>query len=118
MEIYKEFVFDAAHFLPHVPDTHKCKNIHGHTYRLRVYVKGRPDEKMGWILDFKDLKDRVKPWVDQLDHILINNIAGLENPTAENITAWFWNHLKPILPGLSRIELKETPSTGVIYSGE
>ncbi|MBL7707655.1 MAG: 6-carboxytetrahydropterin synthase, partial [Chitinophagaceae bacterium] len=42
---------------------------------------------------------------------------GLENPTAENITIWFWNKLKPQLPGLSRIELKETPTTGVIYDG-
>ena len=118
MEIYKEFAFDSAHFLPNVPEGHKCKEIHGHTYHLRIYVTGKPDQHLGWIIDFKELKDLVMPLVDEVDHKLMNNIAGLENPTAENITTWFWNRLKPILPALCRIELKETPTTGVIYSGE
>ena len=118
MEIYKEFAFDSAHFLPNVPAGHKCKEIHGHTYHLRIYVSGQPDKNLGWIIDFKVLKDLVMPLVDKVDHKLMNNISGLENPTAENITLWFWNNLKPILPALSRIELNETPTTGVIYSGE
>ena len=118
MEIYKEFAFDSAHFLPNVPDEHKCKNIHGHTYRLRVYVKGDRDEHLGWVIDFKELKDLIMPLIDRLDHTLLNNVSGLENPTAENITLWLWQHLKSLLPRLSRIELKETPTTGVIYYGE
>lgn len=80
-------------------------------------MQGTPDEQLGWIIDFKVLKDLVMPLVDKLDHTLMNNTEGLENPTAENITIWFWNRLKPLLPALSRIELKETPTTGVIYSG-
>jgi 6-pyruvoyltetrahydropterin/6-carboxytetrahydropterin synthase len=118
MEIYKEFAFDSAHFLPYVPDGHKCKNIHGHTYHLCVYIKGEPDEPYGWIIDFKELKDIITPVISILDHTLLNNICGLENPTAENITIWCWQHVKPLLPGLHRIELKETPTTGVIYRGE
>lgn len=118
MEIYKEFAFDAAHFLPNVPPEHKCRSLHGHTYHLRVYVKGMPDNEKGWIVDFKELKDLVMPLIDQLDHKLINKVKGLENPTAENITIWFWNRLKTMLPGLSKIELKETATTGVIYSGQ
>jgi 6-pyruvoyltetrahydropterin/6-carboxytetrahydropterin synthase len=118
MDIYKEFAFDSAHFLPHVPDGHKCKNIHGHTYHLRVYIKGESGEHDGWIIDFKELKDIVSPVIDKLDHTLLNNISGLENPTAENITRWFWQQVKPLLPSLCRIELKETPTTGVIYSGD
>jgi 6-pyruvoyltetrahydropterin/6-carboxytetrahydropterin synthase len=118
MEIYKEFAFDSAHFLPNVPAGHKCKNIHGHTYHFRVYIKGNPDEQFGWLIDFKDLKDIVTPVIDKLDHTLLNNISGLENPTAENITVWLWQHIKPLLPALCRVELKETPTTGVIYSGE
>ncbi|MBE2229564.1 MAG: 6-carboxytetrahydropterin synthase QueD [Chitinophagaceae bacterium] len=117
MEIYKEFGFDSAHFLPAVPEGHKCKQMHGHTYHLRVYIKGRPDPETGWIMDFKILKDRVLPLIDLVDHRLLNEIPGLENPTAENITIWFWDKLKPLLPQLSRIELKETPTTGVIYDG-
>lgn len=118
MEIYKEFSFDSAHFLPNVPEGHKCKNMHGHTYKLRVFLQGKPDPQMGWIMDFKDLKDRLAPVIDQLDHKLINDIEGLENPTAENITVWIWQQIKPVLPQLHRLELYETPTTGVIYSGE
>lgn len=117
MEIYKEFSFDSAHFLPHVPDGHKCKNMHGHTYKLRVCLKGEPDENLGWIMDFKELKDHVCPVIDLLDHKLINDVKGLENPTAENITVWIWKQIQPLLPQLSRIELYETPTTGVIFSG-
>jgi len=117
MEIYKEFSFDSAHFLPNVPDGHKCKNMHGHTYRLKVFIEGHPDPHLGWIMDFKELKDAVCPVIDQLDHKLINAIQGLENPTAENITIWIWEQIQPLLPLLSRIELYETPTTGVIYRG-
>jgi len=117
MEIYKEFSFDSAHFLPYVPDGHKCKNMHGHTYRLRVFIEGQPDPRLGWVMDFKELKDVVSIVIDQLDHKLINDIDGLDNPTAENITIWIWQQIKPLLPLLSRIELYETPTTGVIYKG-
>jgi 6-pyruvoyltetrahydropterin/6-carboxytetrahydropterin synthase len=118
MEIYKEFSFDSAHFLPYVPDGHKCKNMHGHTYRLRVFIEGQPDARLGWIMDFKELKDALSGVIEQLDHKLINDISGLENPTAENITIWIWNQIKPLLPLLSKIELYETPTTGVIYKGK
>ena len=117
MEIYKEFSFDSAHFLPNVPEGHKCKNMHGHTYRLRVFIEGELDVHLGWIMDFKELKDSLASVIDQLDHKLINDIKGLENPTAENITVWIWQQIKPRLPLLSKIELYETPTTGVIYSG-
>ena len=118
MEIYKEFSFDSAHFLPNVPDGHKCKNMHGHTYRLRVFIKGAIDPQLGWIMDFKELKDILSPVIEQLDHKLINDIPGLQNPTAENITVWIWRQIQPMLPQLSKIELYETPTTGVIYSGD
>ena len=118
MEIYREFSFDAAHSLPFSPPGHKCKELHGHTYHLKVYVKGEPDEHCGWIMDFKELKEIVSPVIEELDHKLINNIDGLENPTAENVTVWIWNRLKGALPRLSRIELKETNSSGVVYTGD
>jgi len=117
MEIYKEFSFDSAHFLPNVPVGHKCREMHGHTYRLKVFIKGDLDPNLGWIMDFKELKDALLPVIDTLDHKLINNVPGLENPTAENITVWIWNQIQPSLPLLSRIELYETPTTGVIYTG-
>ena len=118
MEIFKQFAFDSAHWLPNVPDDHKCKNMHGHTYILRMYVKGELDEKLGWVIDFGDIKAIWKPLEKTLDHKCLNDIPGLENPTAENIAIWIWRQVKPQLPGLSRIELSENPNSGVIYRGE
>ena len=56
MLIYKQFTFDSAHQLPNVPEGHKCKNLHGHTYHLTVYIEGDLDLKLGWVMDFSDLK--------------------------------------------------------------
>lgn len=118
MIIYQHFTFDAAHFLPQVPEGHKCRNLHGHTYHLTLYVTGDIIKTEGWILDFSDLKAIALPVISMLDHTLLNNISGLENPTAELLAIWIWQQLKPLLSGLSKIELKETPASGVIYEGE
>ncbi len=117
MLIYKQFTFDSAHFLPNVPEGHKCANMHGHTYALSVFVEGEPDKKTGWIIDYADLKKHIKPIIEILDHHLLNEIPGLENPTSEILTIWLWNKLIPLIPELKRIELKETPTSGVIYEG-
>jgi 6-pyruvoyltetrahydropterin/6-carboxytetrahydropterin synthase len=117
MIIYKQFSFDSAHFLPNVPEGHKCGNMHGHTYSLTVFIEGMPEQKSGWIIDYGDLKKVIKPIIEQLDHHLLNEIPGLENPTSENLSIWLWNKIKPLLPNLKKIELKETPSSGVTYEG-
>ena len=117
MKIFKTFTFDSAHFLPNVPDGHKCKNIHGHTYRLTVYFEGPLDKELQWVEDFADIKKVVKPFVDQLDHKLMNDIEGLENPTCERIAIWLWDRIKNELPSLTRLELNETPTSGAIYEG-
>lgn len=118
MELFKEFNFDSAHRLPNVPEGHKCARLHGHTYRVRIFISGTPDAHTGWIMDFGDIKNVVKPVIDELDHNYLNEIAGLENPTSEVLVRWLWNRIKPSLPGLSRIELKETCTSGCVYTGE
>jgi len=117
MIIYKQFAFDSAHFLPHVPEGHKCREIHGHTYHLTIFLEGELIYPEGWVLDFGDLKMAVRPIIDLLDHHMLNNIPGLENPTAELLAVWIWDKIKPSLPGLIKIELKETQTSGVIYEG-
>ena len=118
MEIFNEFCFDSAHYLPNLPDGHKCGRLHGHTYRVRIYVSGLVDEKMGWIIDFGDITKVVRPVIDELDHRLLNEIEGLENPTSENIARWVWQRLENLLSGLCKVEIRETHSTGCAYSGE
>lgn len=117
MLLFKEFTFDAAHYLPNVPDGHKCKEMHGHTYRLRVWLEGKPDAALGWVMDFAELKKAVKPLLDKLDHKCLNNIKDLPNPTCELIAVFIWDNLKPLLPLMKKIELHETPTSGVVYDG-
>jgi 6-pyruvoyltetrahydropterin/6-carboxytetrahydropterin synthase len=117
MKIFKTFTFDSAHFLPNVPDGHKCKNIHGHTYSLTVFIEGELEEHLEWVMDFAVIKKVINPIIKQIDHKLMNEIAGLENPTCENIAVWLWNKIKPEIPLLSKIELYETKTSGVVYEG-
>ena len=117
MEIYKEFSFEAAHLLPHLPDGHKCKRLHGHSFRVQVHVSGELHGELGWVMDFGEIRQRVQPVIDQLDHYFLNDIAGLENPTSENLARWLWEKLHPLLPQLSKLVIKETCTSGCVYTG-
>jgi 6-pyruvoyltetrahydropterin/6-carboxytetrahydropterin synthase len=118
MEIYKEFVFEAAHRLPRVPPGHKCARLHGHSWRGRLYVRGPIGAETGWIIDYAEIRRVFEPIHAQLDHNYLNDIEGLENPTSEVLARWIWRRLKPVLPGLSRVQIYETCSSGCIYRGE
>jgi 6-pyruvoyltetrahydropterin/6-carboxytetrahydropterin synthase len=115
MRIYKDFTFEAAHKLPNVPKGHKCGRLHGHSYKVRIHLSGDIDLITGWFIDFSDVKSIFKPIYEQLDHHYLNEIKGLENPTAENISKWIYDKLKPSLSTLKSIELMETCTCGVIY---
>lgn len=116
-EIFREFTFEAAHRLPRVPDGHKCSRLHGHSYRVVIYVAGPVDEEMGWVLDFGDLKAAWRPLHDTLDHYCLNDVPGLENPTSEVLAAWIWDRLVGGLPGLRAVEVRETCTSGCVYRG-
>lgn len=117
-EIFKEFTFEAAHRLPHVPDGHKCGRLHGHSFRVALHVSGPVDPGSGWLMDFGDLKDAFHPLYDRLDHNYLNDIDGLENPTSENIARWIWINLKPLVPQLIEVVVRETCTCGAIYRGQ
>lgn len=117
MEIFKEFIFEAAHRLPNVPPGHKCARLHGHSFRGIIYVRGDIDPRTGWIMDFADIKARFEPLYRQLDHNYLNDIEGLENPTSEVLARWIWTRLKPSLPQLARVIVHETCTSGAIYEG-
>lgn len=118
MDIYKEFTFEAAHVLPAVPEGHKCGRLHGHSFRVEVHVSGPLDTRLGWVLDFADIKTVVKPVIARLDHYYLNDIPGLENPTSENVARWLWREINPLLPQLSCIVVKETCTSGCVYRGD
>ena len=115
--LFKEFTFEAAHRLPYAPIGHKCHRLHGHSFRVEIYVTGEIDPHTGWILDFAEIKARFEPLYVQLDHTYLNEVPGLENPTSENLAAWIWDRLKSTLPGLSQVIVRETCTSGCIYTG-
>jgi 6-pyruvoyltetrahydropterin/6-carboxytetrahydropterin synthase len=117
MLIHKVFQVEAAHRLPNVPPGHKCARLHGHSFRIEVHVEGELDPRLGWVMDFTDIKAAFQPLFDRLDHHCLNEVEGLENPTSERLAVWIWDRLKPTLPGLARIVVHETCNSGCTYSG-
>src|SRR5215510_4201512 len=118
IELRKTFQFEAAHLLPHLPKSHKCRRLHGHSFRVEVAVAGECDPKLGWLMDYADISTAFKPILDVLDHHYLNEIAGLENATSENVARWIWNCLKPSLPLLTEIVVAETCQSRCIYRGD
>ena len=117
-EIWRTFTFDSAHYLPNVPKGHKCGGMHGHTYSVKVCLAGPVGPVTGWVRDFGDLKDAFAPLEKQLDHQVLNDVPGLNNPTSELLAEWLWDRLRPVLPELSSVTVSETANSGVIYRGE
>lgn len=117
MHIFREFRFEAAHRLPHVPEGHKCARLHGHSFRTEIHVSGAVAEDSGWVMDFQEIKDAFAPLHEQLDHHYLNEVAGLENPTSENLARWIWTRLDGVLP-LAEVVVRETCTSGCIYRGK
>ena len=118
VRLSKTFRFEAAHSLPTFPDGHKCRRLHGHSFRFDVFVEGEVDTAKGFLVDYGDIKRAVDPIVKRLDHYYLNEIEGLANPTAEVISRWLWDHIKPTLPLLASIMVHETCSSSCEYRGE
>lgn len=114
MIIFKEVAFEAAHRLPNVPRQHKCWNLHGHHYRVRVEVEGDIDPMMGWVCDFAIIEASMNAVLPRLDHHYLNEIDGLENPTTENLAKWILDTLRLTVLKVSRVIVYETPDCGAI----
>jgi 6-pyruvoyltetrahydropterin/6-carboxytetrahydropterin synthase len=117
MKITQAFTFEAAHRLPHVPEGHRCHRMHGHSYRVELTLEGPVGPRTGFVVDFFDVEKAFSPLHAQLDHHCLNEVEGLENPTAENIAVWIWGAAKPLLPQLSAVTVYETPQCWAEYDG-
>ena len=116
MYLKTEYTFDAAHNL--VAYHGKCERLHGHTYRMAVTLRGKPDRE-GMIVDFLEVKRAVREKVlDLLDHAYLNDI--IPQPTAENICLWVWERLSGQFangeegPSLYEVQVWETASSSAI----
>lgn len=118
MRIYKDFTFEAAHFLPSAEPGTPNARIHGHSFRARVVIDGEPDAATGYVFHFDELASALADTQDALDHRLLNEVEGLNAPTLERIAMWIWNRLDNRVPGLAEIHVsRDSCHEGCIYSG-
>lgn len=117
VRLLKTFTFEAAHWLPSFPDGHKCRRMHGHSFRVDVAVEGDIPDGRHYLIDYSDIKQAIDPVYEQLDHRCLNEIKGLENPTSEMLAKWLWERLRPKLSMLSEIIVYETCSSRCEYRG-
>ncbi len=118
VRLTKTFRFEAAHRLPTFPEGHKCRRLHGHSFRFDVNVAGEVDPQLGYLMDYGQIKRVADPVVKRLDHYDLNEIEGLSNPTSENLAQWLWNQLRPHLPQLESIVVYETCTSACEYRGK
>jgi 6-pyruvoyltetrahydropterin/6-carboxytetrahydropterin synthase len=118
MRIYKEFGFEAAHFLPSAPPWHPNARVHGHSFRVRVTIDGEPDGKTGLVMNLGDVEAAIGDVREALDHRMLNEVEGLTQPTLERVAMWLWDRLHNRLPGLAEIEVaRDSCHEGCIYRG-
>ena len=122
-EVTVEDSFAAGHYLRNYKG--KCENPHGHNYKVRVTLAGRELDAAGLLLDFKDLREVMRPVIDRLDHQMINEVAPFTelNPSAENLAKYFFDETNGRLQRVTegRVHVKdvtvfETDSTTAKYS--
>lgn len=118
MRIYKEFHFEAAHFLPDAAPGTPNARVHGHSFRVRIAIDGRPDPATGYVMHFDALGAAVSEARGELDHRLLNEVEGLAAPTLERLAEWLWLRLANRLPGLAEITVaRDSCQEGCIYTG-
>lgn len=96
----------------------KCSRVHGHSFRIELHVSGPVDPRLGWVMDFAEIKRTFEPLFQRLDHRYLNDVPGLENPTSENLARYIWRELKPVLPLLARVVVHETCTSGASVAGD
>jgi len=118
ISITYDFNFESAHFIPEHPT---CKNFHGHSYKGKATLTS-PELTNNMVLDYHILKDIInKSIIEKVDHKLLNDIEGLEYPSAEIIAKWCYVKLKEALLVFDNIilvslEINETEKTSAIVT--
>lgn len=111
LEIEKDFQFEAAHYFGHPDANDLFKHIHGHSFQGKVIVRGDPQSDKGWIKDLWKIETIIKEVVEPLDHVLLNEVEGLEQPALEQIAIWIYERLVTKIVGVVCVEVGR-PSCG------
>ena len=104
-ELSQRFYFDAAHTLNRLVETDSSKRVHGHTYNAEVFVAGQPDRSTGMVIDLGRVRSELAVLRERLDHHMLDDVPGLGPATLENLCAFIWRELAPVLPGLSAVRV-------------
>ena len=107
-ELSRQYFIEAAHRLPNVPAGHKCARLHGHSFKITLHISGEIDPGPGWVVDFGEIDQAWLPIHEVLDHRYLNEIAGLENPTSENLARWILERVKLPRGKLRAVTIAET----------
>ena len=119
MKIYRTYTLHAARFIPTLDKTHPCSKMHGHTFKIIVEIDDSINEQTGFVMDIYDLDVIVNDKIIKvIDHKILNDIKGLENPSSEYLSIWIWSKLIVYIPILSEITVSEDNGTGIKYSGQ
>lgn len=116
-ELKQQFQIESARFLPHLPSTHPCSKMHGHSFKIILTFLGPLDPQIGWVIDYHEITQIMTPLLQQLDHHVLNEVPGLENPTSELLARWIFERTKRLIPLLTRVSIQETSNTECSYPG-
>jgi 6-pyruvoyltetrahydropterin/6-carboxytetrahydropterin synthase len=92
-ELTKSFRFEAAHALAGTSLGEISEEIHGHSFRAEVVLRGRPDPSTGMLADLTRLEQELEALRATLDHKLLNRIERLGHPTLENLSRFIWERV-------------------------
>ena len=117
MDLFRIYYLQCARRLPALPDSHPCSRVHGHSFKVKIVLRGALDPVHAWVADFSVIDAAWQRIHDQLDHRYLNDIVGLENPTSEQLAIWLWQALHALLPQLFALTVMEGQDMGCIYYG-
>jgi 6-pyruvoyltetrahydropterin/6-carboxytetrahydropterin synthase len=114
-ELKQHFQIESARFLPNLPSEHPCSRMHGHSFKIILTLVGDLDPHIGWVMDYNDIQSKMLPLITQIDHRVLNEVEGLENPTSELLAKWIFDRARIHIPSLRKVSVAETPMTECSY---
>lgn len=117
-QLKQHFHIEAARFLPNLPKNHPCANMHGHSFKIILNLRGHLVPEIGWVMDYHEISRIMTPLLQQLDHKILNEVAGLENPTSELLTKWIYERALKSIPLLESVTVSETTNTECTYPAQ
>ena len=114
-ELKQQFQIDSARQLKGLPPEHPCSRLHGHTFKITLTLVGELHPEIGWVRDYHEISKTMEPLIKMLDHRILNEVEGLENPTSEHLCIWLYKKAHKLIPELTRVTVSETPPTECSY---